>query len=131
MDVQDPGSNMPGITSPALGGVLRLGGALQVPDADLDPAELAERRRYENWDQPYPDAFQKALAAFINLPDDYAAQSAAAANAASGLRAGRQRRSRPADHGAAVRPLARADPAAADQARRHRRRRTPPTGCTG
>ena len=35
MDVQDPGSNIPGITTPSLGGVLRLGGALQVPDADL------------------------------------------------------------------------------------------------
>jgi hypothetical protein len=85
MDVQDPGSNIPGITNPALGGVLRLGGALQVPDADLDPAQLAQRQAYENWDQPYPDDFQKALAAFINLPDDYAAQSAATANAASNL----------------------------------------------
>ena len=32
------------------------------------------------------------------------------------------RRPRPADHGAALRPLARADPAAADRARRHARR---------
>jgi hypothetical protein len=85
MDVQDPGSNIPGITNPALGGVLRLGGALQVPDADLDPAQLAQRQAYENWDQPYPDDFEKSLAAFVNLPDDYAAQSAAAANAASAL----------------------------------------------
>jgi hypothetical protein len=85
MDVQDPGSGLPPITVPALGGVLRLGGALQVPDADLDPDQLAQRQAYENWDQPYPEGFQKALAAFVNLPDDYATQSAAAANAAAGL----------------------------------------------
>jgi hypothetical protein len=85
MDVQDPGSNIPPISKPELGGVLHLGGALQVPDADLSPADLQKRQTYENWDQPYPDPFQKALAALIDLPDDYAAQTAAAANAASGL----------------------------------------------
>jgi hypothetical protein len=85
MDVQDPKSNIPPITNPSLAGVLRLGGALQVPDADLSKADLLKRNQYENWDQPYPDPFQKALASFINLPDAYAAQSAADANAASGL----------------------------------------------
>jgi hypothetical protein len=85
MDVTDPGSNLPGITKPGLNGVLLLGGALQVPAADLDPDQLAQRQAQENWDQPYPDDFQKALAAFIDLPDDYAAATAAAANAASGL----------------------------------------------
>ena len=131
MDVQEPGSNIPGITDPALGGVLRLGGALQVPDADLDPAELAQRQAYENWDQPYPDDFQQALAAFINLADDYAAQSAARRERGERPRAGRQRRPRPADHRAAVRPLARADPAAADQPRRHAGAEPRRTGCTG
>ncbi|HTY30750.1 hypothetical protein [Mycobacterium sp.] len=77
INVQDPGSNLPGITNPALNGILRLGGALQIPGSDQSPDE--------NWDQPYPDAFQSALAAFINLPDTYASQTAAAANAASGL----------------------------------------------
>jgi hypothetical protein len=85
MDVQDPGSNIPGITDAGLGGVLRLGGALRVPDADLSPQDLALRQKYENWDQPYPHPFQKALASFINLADDYAARAAAAANSASGL----------------------------------------------
>ncbi len=85
MDLTDPGSNLPPIDKPALGGVLRLGGALEVPDADLSAADLAARQAFETWDQPYPDPFQKALAAFVNLPDDYAAQTAAAANAASGL----------------------------------------------
>jgi hypothetical protein len=88
MDVTDPGSNLPGITKPGLGGVLRLGGALQVPDADLDPDQLAQRQAQEDWDLPYPDDFEKSLAAFVNLPDDYAAQTAAAANAASGLAPG-------------------------------------------
>jgi hypothetical protein len=85
MDVQHPGSNLPGITDPDLGGILRLGGALRVPRADLSPPDLAEALKYDNWDQPYPHPFQQALAKFVNLPDDYAAQSAAAANAATGL----------------------------------------------
>ena len=85
MDMQDPGSNLPPIDNPALGGVLRLGGALEVPDADLSAADLQTKQTFETWDQPYPDPFQKGLAAFVDLPDDYAAQTAAAANAASGL----------------------------------------------
>ncbi len=85
IDVTDPGSNLPGITKAGLGGVLRLGGSLQVPDVDLDSEQLNQRQAYEDWDQPYPDDFEKALAAFVDLPDDYAAQTAAAANAASGL----------------------------------------------
>ena len=46
MDVQDPGSNIPGITDPALGGVLRLGGALRgagrrsQSERARDPAEV-------------------------------------------------------------------------------------------
>jgi len=84
MDVQEPGSNIPGISDPGLGGVLRLGGALEVPAADItDPADQALRTKYDTWDQPYPHPFQVKLAAFINLPDDYAAQAAAAANNAS------------------------------------------------
>lgn len=86
MDTRDPGSNVPGFTG--LGGVLRLGGALQVPEADLDDGQKAQRQQFENWDQPFPDAFEQGLAAFVNLPDDYAAKSAGAANAASGLGAG-------------------------------------------
>ncbi|MDQ6700694.1 MAG: hypothetical protein M3Z36_10980, partial [Acidobacteriota bacterium] len=85
MDVQDPGSNIPGILDAPLAGVLKLGGALRVPDADLNPAELAERNKYENWDQPYPHKFETALAKFVNLPDDYASQTPQAANAGSGL----------------------------------------------
>ena len=94
-DVQDPGSNLPGIDKAGLEGILRLGGALEVPDADLSAADKTTRDLYENWDQPYPDAFEVALAKFINLPDDYATQTPAAANAASGSRqAARASRSR-------------------------------------
>ena len=85
MDVQDPGSNIPAIMDPDLGGILRLGGALRVPDVNLSPADLTERQKYENWDQPYPHQFQAALARFINLPDDYASQTASTANASTGL----------------------------------------------
>jgi hypothetical protein len=84
-DVTNPGSNLPGIVVPGLNGILRLGGALEVPDADLATDELNDRKKYENWDQPYPDAFEVSLAKFINLPDDYAAHTAAAANAATAI----------------------------------------------
>lgn len=84
-DVTNPGSNLPGILTPGLNGILRLGGALEVPDADLSTSDKNDRDKYENWDQPYPDAFEVSLAKFINLPDDYAAQTAADANAATGI----------------------------------------------
>lgn len=89
-DVTNPGSNIPAISkppllNPALAGVLRLGGALQVPDADLNAKDLADQQKYENWDQPYPDSFQTSLAQFINLPNDYAEQTPTAANAATDL----------------------------------------------
>ena len=91
IDVRHPGSNLSGITNPILGGILRLGGALRVPADALDPAEKLLAEQYENWDQqppataPYPQPFQRDLAAFVNLPDDYAQHPADVANAASGL----------------------------------------------
>jgi hypothetical protein len=74
VDVTDPGSDIHPIDKPELAGVLRIGGALQVPDADLNDDERTARDIYENWDQPFPDPFEKDLADFINLPDDYAAE---------------------------------------------------------
>lgn len=71
VDTQRPGSNLPGIAIPALNGVLRVGGALKVPDEALDDAEEAERLAYETWDEPYPHPFQTALAGFINLAEEY------------------------------------------------------------
>ena len=88
MDVQSPGSNIPGIPGPDQDGILRLGGALQIPEQDLTTEEQQERERFDNWDQPYPQPFQTALASFIDLADDYAAADPAAANAASGLASG-------------------------------------------
>ncbi len=76
MDVQSPLPTLPGITDPALMGVLRLGGALKVPDADLDPAELAQAQKYETWDTPYPHPFQTALADLVGLAESYRTGSA-------------------------------------------------------
>ena len=55
MDVQDPGSNIPGITDPTLGGVLQLGGALRGARSRISTRPSSQNgRTYENWDQPYP-----------------------------------------------------------------------------
>ena len=75
MDVLHPGANLPGIDDEDLGGILKLGGALRVPFDTLKPEERAEVEKYENWAQPYPHKFQEALAALINLSDDYAEKS--------------------------------------------------------
>ena len=78
----------PSGTEAPLGGILQLGGALRVPVEDLDETQLAQRTAFEDWDQPYPNAFEQSLAAFVNLPDDYAAQTAGDANSSSGLPTG-------------------------------------------
>lgn len=83
MDVQAPGANLPGI--PELDGILRLGGALRPPLATLSQEDLEDYRRHEEWGKPYPHAFQVALAALINLAQDYSNKSAEQANAGSGL----------------------------------------------
>jgi hypothetical protein len=84
MDVRRPEAGLPGIDDdPALGGVLRLGGALKVPDTALTQEEKDEQEAYEKWDHPdYPHPFQEALAALINLADDYASETAQTAHAA-------------------------------------------------
>jgi hypothetical protein len=72
MDVMHPGPMLPRIDVPAeLGGVLKLGGALQVPFATLEPDDQAEVTKYDRWDAPYPHPFQEALARHLNLADDY------------------------------------------------------------
>ena len=86
IDVQDPGSNIDGIMNPELGGVLKLGGALKVPFATMTPEDQADVKKYEEWDKTgYPQPFQKDLAAFINLADDYSEKTAKEANEASDL----------------------------------------------
>lgn len=84
MDVLEPGSNIDGIDVPGLDGVLRLEGALKVPAEALSDAEEAEDEAFENWDQPYPHPFQRQLAAFINLSNDYADKPPEDANADAG-----------------------------------------------
>jgi hypothetical protein len=89
MDLTYPGSNLPGLDDPALGGILKLGGALRPPrkllEEILSKEELEEYNRYEEWYKPYPHPFQKALASFINLSSDYSKQSALEANQNSKL----------------------------------------------
>jgi len=91
VDVRHPGSGIRGVTDPAFGGILKLGGALRVPREALSEQERAVADKYEKWDRrppaaaPYPQDIQRDLAAFVNLPDDYAVQPADAANAASGI----------------------------------------------
>jgi hypothetical protein len=74
LDVRDPGSGVPGITDPELGGVLKLGGALRIPREVFTAAERADIDRFEKWASdpadPHPHPFQTGLAAFLNLPDD-------------------------------------------------------------
>jgi hypothetical protein len=74
MDVQDPGSNVPGVDDPALGGILKLGGALQPPakkpkEPPEEPPEPPDK--FETWDVPFPHPLQVGLAHIINLPEVY------------------------------------------------------------
>jgi hypothetical protein len=85
MDVQQPMVNFPGIADPQLGGLLKLGGALQVPVESMPPAEQDTFNLYDKWAEPYPHEFQDRLASFINLADDYAQQTSVQANTDSGL----------------------------------------------
>ncbi|MGB3444644.1 MAG: hypothetical protein WBA97_38380 [Actinophytocola sp.] len=85
---RSPGFGLPGLTTPTNpSGVLRLGGALALPDSD-DVIDL-----HENWDNyygqqkptdppapPYPNQWQRALAGLINLAEAYQHQSAETAN---------------------------------------------------
>jgi len=84
MDVTDPGANICGIKDdpengvevPQLGGILRLGGALRIPFDSLGEDEKTIVKKYNEWAKPYPRDFQKQLAAFINLADDYSQKTA-------------------------------------------------------
>jgi hypothetical protein len=70
IDVLDPGANLPPIADNDPPGALPLGGALRVPAAALTPEAEAERERRDDWAQPYPHPFQRALASLVNLADD-------------------------------------------------------------
>ncbi len=85
MDVQQPMVNFRGISDPQLGGMLKLGGALQVPFDSLKKEEQEEFKKFDEWVKSYPHEFQERLAAFINLADDYAKKTSELANTDSGL----------------------------------------------
>lgn len=85
IDVLAPGANLPPIADNDPPGVLPLGGALRVPDETLTQEAIEERERRDQWDEPYPHHFQRALAQLIDLADDYRDATAALANAATGL----------------------------------------------
>jgi hypothetical protein len=85
MDVLDPGPNLDLPAIPELGGVLRLGGALRAPLDTLSDEDLQEYERFERWGEPYPHAFQTALAALANLAADYGDEQPLDANNNTGL----------------------------------------------
>jgi hypothetical protein len=86
MDVQEPGSNIPGILEPDLHGILRLGGALRAPLITLSPDGLEEFNKYENWAKAaYPHPFQQKLARFINLADEFIVKASEDARNDAGL----------------------------------------------
>jgi hypothetical protein len=86
MDVQEPGSNMPGILEPDLHGILRLGGALRAPLLTLSPDGVKEFNKYENWAKAvFPHPFQQKLARFINLADEFTVKTAVDARTDAGL----------------------------------------------
>jgi hypothetical protein len=85
IDMQEPGSNIDGITDERLKGILRLGGALQVPTACLNEEEAAEYTNYDQWYDSYPHLFQTQLSNFINLAEEYTHKTTATAHADSGL----------------------------------------------
>ncbi|WAZ26457.1 hypothetical protein STRCI_008036 [Streptomyces cinnabarinus] len=70
MDLLDPGSGVPRLDKPELGGILKLGGALQPPD----PVPPTPPDPHETWDTPFPRPLQTELARLINLPDRYRAE---------------------------------------------------------
>jgi hypothetical protein len=80
IDVQRPGSSLRGIPGPDANGVLRLGGALRIPEETLPDDEKQDAKRFDDWAIPGPHPFQKDLAAFINLADDYSELTATAAH---------------------------------------------------
>ena len=80
VDVTDPASHITGISGPFGQGVLRLGGALQVPFDTLAKSQKDIVTAYEEWDNPYPTTFQSELAGFLNLREAYTRRTPAQAH---------------------------------------------------
>ena len=111
MDVQHPGSNLPGITEPELGGVLRLGGALQGARVGADGRRSSRRpSATRTWDASptIPHPFQQRPRGPGQPGRRLRAPQPATPTPPSGLGPSVDGRPRPADHAAAVRALARA-----------------------
>ena len=88
MDVQVPLENVRGLSRPELGGKLKLGGALRIPEDSISDEEKPTYELYRDWATPYPQPMQDDIAAFINLGDAYTVQPAEAANDATTIVAG-------------------------------------------
>lgn len=74
MDMTNPGANLKWEEAPDLDlqGILRLGGALQVPRKTLPKEELDKLKVLDGWGKNrLPHPFQKQIAALLNLGDDY------------------------------------------------------------
>lgn len=85
MDMTKPEGNLTWKedTDHPLGGILRLGGALQVPEEALTPEEIAKKEKFDKWAEkhlPVAHPFQVQLAGFLNLADDYSIKAAEEAN---------------------------------------------------
>ncbi|MCB9037256.1 MAG: hypothetical protein H6557_11600 [Lewinellaceae bacterium] len=83
MDMTKPGANLEWEEAPDLDleGILRLGGALQVPRKTLPQDEKDKLDTLDGWGADrLPHPFQKQIAAFLNLADDYSYQAPEDAN---------------------------------------------------
>ena len=88
MDMTVPGANLKWVEDPNpnnfLGGILRLGGALKVPEESLTTEEIKKKKKFDDWAINNPadiHPFQQQVASFLNLADDYTLLPAETANA--------------------------------------------------
>jgi hypothetical protein len=83
MDMTKPGANLKWEEADDfdLGGILRLGGALQVPRKMLPVEERDKLDKLDGWGSDrLPHPFQKQIATLLNLADDYSFKAANDAN---------------------------------------------------
>ncbi|GGH72510.1 hypothetical protein HNQ91_003453 [Filimonas zeae] len=85
MDMTKPGANITWKEDAdhPLGGILRLGGALKVPEESLTPQEIQKQNTFDKWavnSAPNQHPFQQQLTGLLNLADDYHLKPSPAAN---------------------------------------------------
>ncbi|MEO8588230.1 MAG: hypothetical protein ABI432_02590 [Flavobacteriales bacterium] len=88
MDVRAPLEIVRGLTRPELNGVLKLGGALRIPEDSISEEEKPTYELYRDWATPYPQPIQEDIAEFINLGETYTVQPTGDANDATAIVAG-------------------------------------------